>query len=459
MPAPACSAPPTASTAAPVYAGEPATTPTTPRRYLSASGPGTGHAAATPAAVGCSTAGGCCASDGIRPMSTSSMRPAARPAGGSSRQGLGAPNVTVTSATTCGPGVSPVSGSTPLGRSTATTTAGPGIPAGGSAATRPAAGSRSPGDAPRPTVPSTTRSAPASSAPPSSGSACRPPAASNAASPCSCTAAPSRTASTRAPLRASRAPAHSASPPLLPAPTSSTTRDPVTRPRRARSSPAHTAASPAAARCMRAPDGVRARSRSSAARTSATLHARSHPSSTSPRLPARVLTGGCFAQPRPTSGSRRSAVAEQSSRGRARRRRLLDRDRLGEVAGLVDVQALGGRELAREHLQGDHGDERRQQGRRLGDPDDLGRVRHDLVVAVLGDDDGPRATGVDLLDVRDDLAVQGVPTPRRRDDDEDRLTGLDQRDRAVLELAGREALGVDVRELLELERPLHGDGV
>ena len=36
---------------------------------------------------------------------------------------------------------------------------------------------------------------------------------------------------------------------------------------------------------------------------------------------------------------------------------------------------------------------------------------------------------------------------------------LDQRDRAVLELAGGEALGVDVGELLELERALERDRV
>ena len=43
--------------------------------------------------------------------------------------------------------------------------------------------------------------------------------------------------------------------------------------------------------------------------------------------------------------------------------------------------------------------------------------------------------------------------------DEDRQPGLDQRDRPVLELAGGEALGVDVGELLELERSLERDRV
>ena len=79
---------------------------------------------------------------------------------------------------------------------------------------------------------------------------------------------------------------------------------------------------------------------------------------------------------------------------------------------------------------------------------------HDVVVALLGDHDGARAAGPDLLDVGDDLAVQRVAPARRGDDDEDRQALLDQRDRAVLELAGREALGVDVGELLELQRAL-----
>ena len=45
---------------------------------------------------------------------------------------------------------------------------------------------------------------------------------------------------------------------------------------------------------------------------------------------------------------------------------------------------------------------------------------------------------------------------RRGHDDEHRLALLDQRDRAVLELAGGESLGVDVGQLLELESALHG---
>lgn len=59
---------------------------------------------------------------------------------------------------------------------------------------------------------------------------------------------------------------HSVSPPLSPLPTSSTTLAPYTR----GSNPAQAAASPAAARCIRAPSGRRALSAASAARTVST---------------------------------------------------------------------------------------------------------------------------------------------------------------------------------------------
>ena len=47
---------------------------------------------------------------------------------------------------------------------------------------------------------------------------------------------------------------------------------------------------------------------------------------------------------------------------------------------------------------------------------------------------------------------------RGRHDDDDRLALVHERDRAVLKLAGGEALGVDVADFLELERTFEGDG-
>ena len=82
----------------------------------------------------------------------------------------------------------------------------------------------------------------------------------------------------------------------------------------------------------------------------------------------------------------------------------------------------------------------------------------DRRVTLFGDRYDPRATSPNLLDVGHDLGVQRARVARRRHDDHD-LSGLDQRDRAVLELTGREALGVDIGELFELKRPLEGDRV
>src|SRR5262249_7400795 len=79
-PAPPRSAPPTASAAAPVNRSLPATTPRTPRRYLSDSRPGTGNNAATSLAPYATAAGA--GRQGARPMSTSWASPA-RPAPGS----------------------------------------------------------------------------------------------------------------------------------------------------------------------------------------------------------------------------------------------------------------------------------------------------------------------------------------------------------------------------------------
>ena len=80
------------------------------------------------------------------------------------------------------------------------------------------------------------------------------------------------------------------------------------------------------------------------------------------------------------------------------------------------------------------------------------------VVALLGQADRAGAARPDLLDAADHLVVQLVAALGRHDA-EHRQPVLDQRDRPVLELAGREALGVDVGELLELERALEGDRV
>ena len=69
----------------------------------------------------------------------------------------------------------------------------------------------------------------------------------------------------------------------------------------------------------------------------------------------------------------------------------------------------------------------------------------------------PRARTSWMLDT-----ILSCSTPRPRGDGtdgDDREARLDQGDRAVLQLAGREALGVHVGELLQLERALERDRI
>jgi hypothetical protein len=99
-------------------------------------------------------------------------------------------------------------------------------------------------------------------------SATRPPALRSAARPSRCAlSGASSTAVTATDRRRRKAPAHSASPPLLPAPTSSVTCRPAVPPVWSRSIASAWVATPYAALRMSAPSGVRASSRSSAALT------------------------------------------------------------------------------------------------------------------------------------------------------------------------------------------------
>ena len=83
----------------------------------------------------------------------------------------------------------------------------------------------------------------------------------------------------------------------------------------------------------------------------------------------------------------------------------------------------------------------------------LGELADDLV-AVGGHRDDVGAARADLLDVADQLGEDG---PVVGDDHDGRLV-VEQRDGAVLHLAGGVGLGRDVADLLELERALEADG-
>src|SRR3954447_23356372 len=138
---------------------------------------------------------------------------------------------------------------------------------------------------------------------------------------------------------------------------------------------------------------------------------------------------------------------------------LLDRNALREVAWLIDVAAAADGDVVREQLQRHDHQYRRQQRMRLGygDQEVLRRIqqRADPVVAFRGDRDHRPAARLRLLDVADHLLEHVVVRGNR----DDRHLLVDQRDRSVLHLARRVALGVDVRDLLQLQRSLEGDGI
>ena len=77
------------------------------------------------------------------------------------------------------------------------------------------------------------------------------------------------------------------------------------------------------------------------------------------------------------------------------------------------------------------------------------------VAVEIGDDVELAAAGAHFLQVRLELLEQRIV---RRDRD-DRHLGIDQRERPVLQLAGGIGLGVDVRDLLQLERAFERDRI
>ena len=97
----------------------------------------------------------------------------------------------------------------------------------------------------------------------------------------------------------------------------------------------------------------------------------------------------------------------------------------------------------------DHGAERLV---RVGHEPDVVGIALDLLVALGRHRDDPGIAGAALHDVADQLVVD----PRAGRDRDERVLRVEQRDRAVLQLAGRVALGVDVADLLELQGALEG---
>ncbi len=126
---------------------------------------------------------------------------------------------------------------------------------------------------------------------------------------------------------------------------------------------------------------------------------------------------------------------------------------LARLRGPVDVVAARRRELAGEYLQRNHRHQRLQQRRHCWHPNQFVGIRHDGVVALFGDDDRARAASPHLLNVRQQFACS---TDRPSGDGTiGTTTGtpvFDQRDRSVLQLAGRKSFRMHVGELLQLQR-------
>src|SRR5438552_10726607 len=146
----------------------------------------------------------------------------------------------------------------------------------------------------------------------------------------------------------------------------------------------------------------------------------------------------------PTPSRRRASPAART---------LSDRDALGEVPRLVHVAAEPHRDVVGEELERNDRDQRRQQIGARGHLDDVLRLRGDRAVARMGDGDDLAVAGAHLLDVAEHPVVGAVAGHQR----DDRQPIGDERDRAVLHLAAGVPLGVDVRDLLQLERALERD--
>src|SRR6185503_7688842 len=118
--------------------------------------------------------------------------------------------------------------------------------------------------------------------------------------------------------------------------------------------------------------------------------------------PARISTG-----PFTAATASRCCGLRPASEAAASSTELLDRDGLGEVAGLVDVAAGAQRHVVGDQLEREHGEERRPQLRALGDLEQHVAVlledRLERGVARLAHRDHAAAARLGLLQVREHL--------------------------------------------------------
>ncbi len=134
---------------------------------------------------------------------------------------------------------------------------------------------------------------------------------------------------------------------------------------------------------------------------------------------------------------------------------LLDGNRLGQVAGLVDVGVALDGDVVGEELAGDRVEDAGELIADGGEVEDVGSHEIDLGGTFGGEGEDGAAAGLDLHEVAEHF-FKGVVVAAHADDGE---LGVDERDRAVLHFAGRIALGIDVADLFELEGGLEAGGV
>ena len=130
---------------------------------------------------------------------------------------------------------------------------------------------------------------------------------------------------------------------------------------------------------------------------------------------------------------------------------LFNRHAFCEVSWLIDIAASLQRDIIREQLQTHHAERRQEHELRIGDSEERIDALFQLRLAAFGRKrEDACASGLDLDDVAHRLFKKWPIEPERNDE----RAVLNERDRAVLELAGCVGLGVDIGNLLEFQRAL-----
>ena len=127
--------------------------------------------------------------------------------------------------------------------------------------------------------------------------------------------------------------------------------------------------------------------------------------------------------------------------------RLLDSDRLGQVPGEVDVQALSNGEPVGHELERDDVEQTLEELVGVRNLDLVGLLAGELLVVLVADDDGATLAGDDLLVGVEGLGEDGVAS----EDHDDGQVLVDEGEDTVLQLARHDGLAVEVGDLLDLK--------